>query len=295
MDNSDVKTYGLLGRNISYSVSPAMHNTAFKHFNIPARYEIFDVAEEEVEVFFDKVLSGDIAGFNVTVPYKIKTKKFLSSKGCQLDQWVEITGALNTVKKIGMDFKGYNTDVSGFYSSACLDLGIDLESGAGSSVFIAGAGGAGRAIALFLAHMNIEKVYVFDIDDVRLNSLQEVFDDIGGAERSKFCPVKISEEMMEGLKEADIIVNATPLGTHEGDPTPIPIEILSKDQAVYDLVYARETELLKGAKAKGLRCSNGLGMLVNQGALAFEIWTGKPFPEVKEIMKEAALEELAKR
>lgn len=272
-----------------------MHNAAFKHFNIPASYEIFDLKEDKLEEFFSDAASGRISGFNVTVPYKIKTKDFLSSKGSELDRWVEVTGALNTVKINAGNIKAYNTDVSGFYYSLCEDLDIDLGSGAERTVFIAGSGGAGRAIALFLAHLNTRKIYVFDIDEASLDSLLSVFDRLGGAERDKFFPVKLSEKMMEGLSESDLIINATPLGTHEGDPSPIPLNALSEGKLVYDLVYARQTELVKAAKEKGLNSSSGLGMLVNQGALAFEIWTGRPFAEVKKIMKEAALNELAGR
>lgn len=282
-------TYGLLGRNISYSLSPTMHNAAFKHYGISAHYKLFSKEEDELDSFFtDEVLSGKIKGFNVTVPYKIKTQEFLSSRGFELDKWVEATGALNTVKINDGELTGYNTDVHGFYASVEEDLGLSFTDEAKKTIFVAGAGGAGRAIALFMAHMPIKKVYVFDVSGEQLDSLKEAFNACDESVCAKFYALRDQEQVASKAEESDLIINATPLGTHEGSPSPVPVDVLREGQAVYDLVYARETELLQAAKEKGLKCANGLGMLVNQAAKAFEIWTGKPFSEIKDIMRKAA-------
>ena len=104
------------------------------------------------------------------------------------------------------------------------------------------------------------------------------------------CEKIETEDINKKVSESDLIVNATPLGTHEGDPAPVDLDLLKEGMVVYDLVYARETELLKAAKQKELKCANGLGMLINQGALAFEIWTQKPFEEIRDVMKKAVAE-----
>ena len=90
------------------------------------------------------------------------------------------------------------------------------------------------------------------------------------------------------IAESDLIVNATPLGTKEGDKLPFSPEDLKQPVVLYDLVYAHETEIVKKAKEKGIVSSNGLGMLINQAAVAFNIWTGKPIEEIKKVMQDAA-------
>lgn len=288
-------TYGLLGRNISYSLSPVMHNAAFKHYVIPAEYVLLDKKEEELNDFFEKdVLGGKIKGFNITVPYKIKTKEFLESKGYKLHKWASVTGSVNTVDPDKGMLIGHNTDVIGFYASVQQNFDIAIGPKREYTFFIAGAGGAGRAIALYVAFMGAKRIYVFDIDTKSLESLRARFDEFDPSVRDKFRAVR-AEDVVHAVEEADLLVNATPLGTQEGSAVPIPLEALREGQAVYDLVYARKTELLEAAEEKGLKCADGLGMLINQAAKAFEIWTGKPFGEVERIMRKAAIEEIARR
>ena len=111
-------TYGLLGRNISYSLSPVMHNAAFKHFGIPAVYKLFDIEESELDSFFRDLVSGaGISGINVTVPYKIWFHDELKArKEHDVDGSAESLGVVNTVKVEGPHLTGYNTDGRGFYA-----------------------------------------------------------------------------------------------------------------------------------------------------------------------------------
>jgi len=125
---------------------------------------------------------------------------------------------------------------------------------------------------------------VFDPDTDRTASLEDYFRDKG---LEPLCVIGSREELPEIMKECGLVINATPLGTRKGDMPPVPLEALQSGMVIYDLVYARETELVKSAKDKGLKAVDGRDMLVNQGALAFNIWTGKPVEEVKQVMKEA--------
>ncbi|MGD2278963.1 MAG: shikimate dehydrogenase [Candidatus Omnitrophota bacterium] len=284
------KTYGLLGRNISYSLSPVMHNAAFRHFGIPAEYEIFDIEEKELEAFSrNRLLSGSISGFNITVPYKVKIKELLEAskeRDVTVDKWVKIIGAANTVKINGDKISVYNTDAEGFYKSLTEDAGFDTTR---KEVFILGAGGAGRAISLYMNYIDhLDRIYVYDVDAGKLDSLDEA--------RKESVPDKIRtvrgpEDVAGKLKRCDLIINATPIGTREGDKLPLSRDmldiVLQRRMHVYDLVYARETELVKKAREKGIKAVNGLGMLINQAAKAFKIWTGKPLDEVVKVMKGA--------
>lgn len=289
------KTYGLVGRNISYSLSPCMHNAAFNGFNIPAEYKLFDIEEKDLSKFFtEEVLSGNLSGFNVTVPYKVKMKALAeecSTKDVSVDPTVNLTGALNTIRVGRGALSCHNTDISGFCYSLVEDADFDAEEG--KKFFVLGAGGAGRAISLFLASRpNSEEVKVYDIDKEKVFSLREDFKKF--SMEDKFFEVE-DGAIGERVKGCDLVVNATPLGTREGDASPLSAEYIEEGTVVYDLVYVRETELISQAKKKGLVASNGLGMLVNQAALSFEIWTAKPLERVKDLMKKAALEELEKR
>jgi shikimate dehydrogenase len=289
----DKKLYGILGKNISYSLSPRMHNAAFRHFGIDAEYVLFDVEEKELDVFVrDNILSGRLEGFNITVPYKIKIKEKLqkSSLKLEIDDWVRIVNAANTVKMNGSVAELWNTDILGFFDSLNMDLGYRTQGAAdGKACFIVGAGGAGRAIALFLKGMVIPlEIYVYDIDAAKLKVLEKDFmENFRHLTRSGINILSSQEEIRAAIEKCDLLVNASPLGTRETDPMPVPEDCLRKDLSVYDLVYARRSELVEKARNKGARAVNGQGMLIRQGAIAFNKWTGMDVEETARVMKEA--------
>jgi len=295
-DNSERRVYGLLGRNISYSLSPAMHNAAFVHHSINAEYRIFDIEEDGLEDFIrDNVSGGRINGFNVTVPYKMLVKELLykdPSLEVVSDEWVDLIGAINTVRIEGRTVRLANTDTQGFFRSLCRETGFDVKEG--QDYLILGAGGAGRAISLYLGMMTrSSRIHVYDIDGEKLLSLKEVFDgNTATLGFDVFGPVSDPKVMEKILPGCSLVVNATPIGTKAGDPSPVPVELIDPSAAVYDLVYARETELVAGAKKRGIRAAGGLGMLVGQGALSFTIWTGADTEETRNVMMQAAREKL---
>ncbi|MGB2631146.1 MAG: shikimate dehydrogenase [Candidatus Omnitrophota bacterium] len=284
------KTYGLLGRNISYSLSPVMHNAAFRHFGIPAEYKLFDIEERGLDEFFhDTVLGGKVCGINVTVPYKVKIKEMIEKlPGCSVKGSAKVLGAVNTVKAEGEGLVGYNTDGRGFYEALLDDTGFDPR---GKKVFVLGAGGAARAICLFMASLSGKapwEISAYDIDKKKLSSLKTAFDE--NFPFGKFVPAG-PNDLTDKIAGCDLFVNATPIGAKEGDRMPVSLADLRDGTVVYDLVYCRETELVRFARAKGFVAANGLGMLVNQGAVAFNIWTEKPLEETKKIMRQALKEE----
>jgi len=298
-EHNSKKIYGLLGRNISYSLSPAMHNAAFNHFNIPAEYVIFDKEPDELKDFFEtEVLTGKISGLNVTVPYKIDVKKMLDEWRTEIDALALLSGAVNTITVTEGRLKGYNTDTPGFLESLKVDAGYRSKPHDGN-VFVAGAGGGSRAVCFILAftYRKLKNIYVYDTEESKSDTLMKNFQNA----RKEFPDIPdilrvVKQNERENIiKSCDLIVNATPRGTNKGDESPVPSEWLKKGMTVYDLVYARETELVKAAKEKGITAVNGLGMLIAQAAHAFYLWEGKSLIEVNRVMKEKALEELRKR
>ncbi len=262
--------FGLIGYPVKHSYSAVMHNVAFAHYGMSARYELFEVPPDGLETFFKSIVKERrIQGFNVTVPHKETVTRFLTG---QIAPMAEMVGAVNTIRvETDGRFSGFNTDEPGF--------GLDLEERgldvSGKKAVLLGAGGAAKAVALALAALHVEAIEVFDI--VREKAA-------GLAERVKrFYPtldVRVTEEArLLRLNEAGLFVNATPLGMKDGDPLPVDAARLHADLFVYDLIYnPGQTPLLKAAEAAGCRWANGLGMLLHQGCLAFEYWTGRGAP-----------------
>lgn len=267
--------YGLIGYPVSHSLSPLMHNAAFSRLKINAEYKLFSLREEEIPGFFENLEEKNIFGLNVTFPYKEKIIPFLN----QVSEEARLIGAVNTIKISPKGLEGYNTDGAGFLKHLTLDLGFVPQ---GKNVSIIGAGGASRAISVYLCSEKVNELLIFDIDKSRLSALVCYL-------KETFKEVNIKAvNSIEGLnlENSHLLVNATPIGMKEGDNCLIDQRLIHKDLLVYDLVYnPKETKLLKLAKDKGARVSNGLGMLLYQGIVAFEIWMGITAP--KEEMREA--------
>ena len=275
-----ITTYGLIGYPLGHSLSPCMHNTAFRALDVEAVYELFPLKEDEVESFIKGLRKQDshIFGLNVTVPYKEKVIPFLDA----LSPFAEKVGAVNTIvvdenKKL----IGHNTDGPGFWSHLT-ELGFDPEA---KRVALIGAGGAARAIIAVLCLMDKcpENIRLYDIDFEKADYL---VDDLGGRIDTGIVTVVKSVDDLN-IEIADLLINATPVGLKPSDPTLFEEELLHPDMLVYDLIYnPRETKLLAMAKERGAQVSNGLGMLFYQGVLAFEHWAGfELMPAIREQMR----------
>lgn len=276
-------TYGLVGHPVSHSLSPAMHDAAFKSAGIDAHYELFDVTPEALEGFLDDLSEyKKVSGLNVTIPYKINAKYYLEQKG-SLDENAKRLGAVNTIK-VAEDggLCGFNTDGAGFYRSLVEDLKFEPE---GKEIFILGAGGAARAIVMYLGN-GPEKIFVSDIDADKVKGIKEQYAKFYDAK--KFVAVA-EGEFEDKLAHSGLLVNATPIGMKESDPSPVDKSLLRAGLRVYDLVYNRpQTKLVKDAKMAKCHAVTGLGMLLYQGAISFEIWTGKTAPV--DVMRKALRE-----
>ena len=140
--------YGLLGHNISYSLSPCMHNSAFGHFGINAEYVIFDIKPAGLRKFVEEIGSGEVSGINITVPYKADVMGIMLENGSsRIEESARNIGAVNTIRSDSGCLEAFNTDGAGFAESLKDDLDLSLEKLSDKNVLLLGAGGAGRAVS----------------------------------------------------------------------------------------------------------------------------------------------------
>lgn len=274
--------YGLIGYPVSHSLSPLMHNAAFKLLDVNASYELFSLEEQQLQPFFEDLKDpmSTVFGLNVTVPYKEKVIPFMDS----VSPFVDKVKAVNTVV-ITKERKliGHNTDGPGFMAHL-KELNVEV---ADKKIVIVGTGGAARAIISVLCLLVERPKYIkiYDID--REKSFGLLFD-LSQRLNTEIVEVVNSIDALE-IQNADILINSTPIGMKDTDPLIIPEEKINSELFVYDLVYnPAETKLLAIAKSKRAKVSNGLGMLFYQGVLAFQHWADMELEDdIKQAMKEA--------
>lgn len=266
------KIVGIIGYPLEHTVSPAMHNAAFKELGLDYEYVPFEVEPEDLKEALRGMRALHVAGFNVTIPHKETIVPLLD----EVTKLARIIGAVNTVENQEGKLVGYNTDGPGFIDSLKEDAGFDPK---GKKVVVLGAGGASRAVSTMLAEVEIKSLVITDIVEEKAKGLTEY---LNSSFKVSCAFVKSdSAALQRGIGEADLLVNTTPLGmSPKINECPILEKTkLNKNLLVYDLIYnPSETKLLKLAKAAGCRICSGLGMLVRQGALAFTIFTGEEPP-----------------
>ena len=279
------KLCGLIGDPVEHTMSPVMHNVAFREMGIDYLYVPFRVRQEELGKAIDGMRALNMRGLNVTIPHKIAVIQFLD----KLDPLAEKIGAVNTIANDDGVLTGYNTDASGFLQ-AVLEKGIEP---AGKDVVILGAGGASRAISFILAERGarlviLNRILEFDWANELASSLSQVFN------KKVEALVLERENLARVLETTDMLVNATSVGmSPDIEKTPVDANLLKPGLIAFDIIYNPiKTRLLKETEAAGAETIGGLDMLVWQGALAFEEWTGRKAP-VK-LMKEEAIKLLIK-
>jgi len=276
------RIYGVLGYPARHSLSPLMHKAAFSALKINAEYKIFEKKPDELAGFMRSLAKERIFGLNITIPYKEKVIPFLD----KLSPGARLIAAVNTVKVSQNKLEGFNTDGEGFLEHLKKDLKFNPKD---KTISIIGAGGASKAVSVYLSKARPKLITIYDIDK------NKALDLIGRLKDNFKNTGFILAGSIEGLdiKNSDLLINATAIGMKEDDPLMVSEESLHKRLLVYDLIYnPSETKLLNLAKLKGARVSNGLGMLLYQGCASFELWTAKPAP-IK-IMRQALNEGVKK-
>lgn len=274
MDNNKImidgktKVYGILGRPVAHSLSPAMHNAAFRELGINAIYVGFPVTDLAQAVAGIRGLG--IQGLSVTIPFKEEIIPLLD----ELDPQAARMGAVNTVVRRDERLVGYNTDWLGALKA--LEEKVVIS---GKRFLILGAGGAARAIVFAILEKG-GQVAVTDLDTEKALALA----------REMWVEV-VSPEYLEEYPAA-VLINATPVGMEpEVDAIPMEPQLLGRYSLVMDIVYRPlATRLLKEAQARGCRTIDGLQMLIHQATAQFELWTGRQAH--LEVMARAAYEAL---
>lgn len=254
------KITGIFGYPIEHTLSPSMHNAAFKALGLDYCYVPFQVTPELLRHAVKAVKALNLCGVNVTVPHKEKVLPLLD----EISEEASFIGAVNTIVNRGGKLTGYNTDGKGFIH-ALAERRISLD---GKNILIIGAGGAARAISYYLCQ-DAKTLQIYNRTRKRAHKL---VDDL-----KRLCSNVSLCDNISHIKDFHMIINATPVGLKNEDPSPLDISLLKKDQIICDLIY-KKTRLLKEAFRKGCKVIDGSGMLLWQGMLAFELWTGKKPP-----------------
>jgi shikimate dehydrogenase len=263
MIDAQTQLYGVIGNPVRHSLSPIIHNGAFRRMGLNAVYLAFEV--KDLKEAINGIRGLGIRGVSVTIPFKTEVIPFLD----KVEDVAEKIKAVNTIVNEGGKLIGYNTDWCGVLEA--LEEKVDLK---GKRVVLLGAGGAARAIGFALKRRDCEVI-------VSNRTM-----DKGAVLAKELMCIHRPLSSIEGLK-ADVIINATPVGMHPyKEESPLPKKVLKKGMTLMDIVYRPlQTKLLREAEAIGCLTINGLEMLSRQGAAQLEIWTGKK-PEMAKIKED---------
>jgi shikimate dehydrogenase len=264
-----MQVFGLVGNPVGHSLSPPMHEAAYDSLGMDARYVTFEPAPETFQTAIAGAEALGINGLNVTIPFKQDAIELVDP-----DPLAERIGAVNTIDFTGETPRGYNTDAAGVRRAfARHDVSFD-----GRRAVVVGAGGAGRAAAFALADDGA-RVHIANRTTSRADELAAAVNE-SGVDDSSGEPATSGDldSLASAVPDADILVNATSVGM-ESEETPVPANLLHADLAVLDAVYTPlETRLLCDAREAGATTIDGAWMLLYQGVVALERWTGRDAP-----------------
>lgn len=265
---------GLIGNPLKHSRSPHMHNSAFDKLGLDYVYLCFEVPEGQLKEGINALKTFNAKGSNITFPHKQAVLDYLD----EISPDAKIIGSVNTIKIDPHTKKiiGYNTDGRGFIASLD-ELKVPFR---GEKVVLCGVGGAGRAIAIQLAYEGVGELHLKEINKKLANEIKSTIE--SNIEGVRVNIIADDEETLKKeLENTLLFINATPLGMKgREDKCVISSEKVFNDKVfVYDIVYdPRETLLMKYAKKAGCKTTNGINMMIWQGAIAFKIWFGVDMP-----------------
>ena len=265
MITGKTKVVGLIGHPVEHSLSPAMHNAAFKYLDLDFVYVPFDVSRKQLESAITGAKSLNIKGLNVTIPHKSEVINYLDS----LDEISELIGAVNTIKFSIQGVEGYNTDGVGAVRAI-----EEISSIKNKKIIILGAGGASRAISFQIIVKGADKVIIanrtldkaFHLKSNLINKLNADVESVG-----------LTDELKKELEDADILINTTPVGMYPNvnEKPLVTSDMMHEGLIVNDIIYnPLKTGILKEAEIAGATPVSGIKMLIYQGIESFKIWTG---------------------
>lgn len=257
--------YGIIGYPVKHSLSPAMHNAAFKELNIDSKYQLFELEPENLKQFLQEAEKKGIKGLSVTIPHKVACMKFLD----EISNEAQDMGAVNTIKIENGKLSGENYDWIGVRDALLEKITLS-----GKKVVMIGAGGAARAAAYALNKEGVEALTILVRTPEKYAEFYDTF-------RCRIDTLDAIDQY-----QADIVINATPIGMKADDPLLISENLLKPETVVFDMVYKPlETKLIQAAKKAGSTIITGEKMLLFQALKQFQWWTGEKAPY--EIMQNA--------
>ncbi|GAB4238998.1 MAG: shikimate dehydrogenase [Acidobacteriota bacterium] len=287
MISAKTKVCAVIGDPVAHSLSPQLHNAAFRAEGMDMVYVAFRVRRQDLAAAVHGVRAFGIRGLSVTIPHKVDIIPLLD----HVEPAAAFVGSVNTVVNENGELTGHSTDGPGALR-ALRAAGVDP---AGKAILLLGSGGAARAIAFALAGLEPPpRIRILGIVPEELRSLEN---DLRERTAASVASATLEpSRLVAAVEEAQIIVHATPVGmTPRTAESLVPPELLSSRHVVFDAVYTPlETQLLKDARAAGAKVVPGLGMFVHQAAIQFELWTGTPAPvevmerTVREILEESS-------
>ena len=278
---------GIIGYPIGHSISPIFQQAGLDHLGIDATYEKWEVTPEDVGDFVAGLRAPGTLGINITVPHKQAVIPFLD----EVDEWAPAAGAVNTIVNHDGRLTGHNTDGPGFLRALLVETGYDPSR---TRALILGAGGAARGILLALVRGGVDSLVIANRTLERAETLAQLASDNGvGSEAISLS----GDALTEAAASANLIVNCTTMGMSHGPDehgSPISAAQIPATATVNDVVYTPLlTPILKEAAAAGATALGGLHMLVYQGVLSFQMWTGVDAPV--DVMLAAATAEMTSR
>ncbi len=265
----------LLGSPVAHSVSPAMHNEACKQLDLDYRYLAFDVPEADMPKAVEGLRTMGVRGWNITMP----GKNIMCKLADKVSLASEISGACNTIVNDDGILTAYTTDGIGFMR-AVADNDVDII---GKNMTLLGAGGAATAILVQAALDGVKKIDVFNVRDAFWPRAEEIVAQLNEKIDATVRLHDFEDEQVlkDAIKNSTILVNATSVGMapHTDNTLIKDPSVFRPDLFVFDVIYnPRETKLLREAREAGCKTSNGMYMLLHQGAASFELWTGQKMP-----------------
>lgn len=269
----------VIGDPVTHSRSPGFQNAALQAAGLDLRYAMLQAPAESVGAVFRALPAAGFVGANVTIPHKEAALAACD----EVDPYARQARAVNTLVARDGRLLGFNTDGPGLVRAIREEFFVDLRD---LRVLLMGAGGgAGRAIAVQCALEGCERLVLANRTVDKARALAAELAPLLRSERlagpmDRLAAIGLSaEELRAQLAHVDLVINASSVGMQRSDPPLLPASFLTPNLMVYDTVYAGGTSrLLEDAAAAGARTANGLGMLLHQGALSFEIWFNRPAP-----------------
>ena len=259
-----IQKYAVIGDPIKHSLSPPMQNAGFKALGVNAEYSTMHVCVDGLADFCD-FARQELFGFNITVPHKKNIIPFLD----EVSEEARLAESVNTVVVMDGKLSGHTTD--GYGLATAIDEAFGIKTLSNSFCFV-GCGGAVQAVSFYFAANGADNLFFVNRTASKAETLVQRLRNSFPGVNAEFCPLDDEKAIASFIARSSVLIQGTSLGLREDDPPPLKPELLKGGICFYDTIY-KKTPLMKYAQDKGIRFSDGRGMLLHQGAKALSLWT----------------------